>query len=131
MNAEFRESLYDLYEQGGLEIYLAGTRGQKRELVINLETSALNPESGDIVRFRAVNRFDPDDEFDEWVKPPRPFSAEAERVIGMTNERLAHCRTMQNALTAFLDFIDGAELVGDRLDFDLDFLNAAGRRYKS
>ena len=63
MNAALRESLYDLYEQGGLELMAQGTRGLKRELIIDLEASALNPEAGDIVRFRAVNRFDPDDEF--------------------------------------------------------------------
>ena len=97
----------------------------KRCLILNLETSALSPEAGDIVRFRAESIFDPDDEFDEWVKPPRPLSAEAERVIGTTNDRLAHCRPTRVALSDFLDFIDGAELAGDRLDFDLGFLNAA------
>ncbi|WP_156906385.1 hypothetical protein, partial [Novosphingobium acidiphilum] len=43
----------------------------KRQLIIDLETSALTPEVGDIVRFRAESVSDPDDEFDEWVKPPR------------------------------------------------------------
>ena len=36
-----RESLYDLYEIGGLELMQAGTRGIKRELLIQLETSGL------------------------------------------------------------------------------------------
>ena len=65
MNAALMESLYDLYELGGLELMAQGTHGLKRELIIDLETSGLNPEAGDIVRFRAVNRFNPDDEFDE------------------------------------------------------------------
>ena len=34
-----RESLYDLYEIGGLELYLACTRGLKRDRIIDLETS--------------------------------------------------------------------------------------------
>lgn len=97
----------------------------KRHLILDLETSALTPEEGDIVRFRAANFSDPDDEFDEWVKPPRPLSLEAEQVIGTTNDRLAHCRPMHVALADFLDFIDGAELVGDQLDYDLGFLKAA------
>lgn len=33
------ESLYDLYEQGGLELYLAGTRGLSRELIDRLRRS--------------------------------------------------------------------------------------------
>ena len=97
----------------------------KRQLIIDLETSALTPEVGDIVRFRAESVSDPDDEFDEWVKPPRSLSAEAERVIGMTNDRLEHCRSMHVALADFLDFIDGAELIGDRMDFNLAFLKVA------
>ena len=39
-----RESLYDLYEIGGLELYLAGTLGLSRDLIIELETNALTPE---------------------------------------------------------------------------------------
>ena len=97
----------------------------KRRLILNLETSALTPECGDIVRFRAESISDPDDEFDEWVKPPRPLSAEAEQVIGTTNDRLAQCRPTHVALADFCEFIDGAELVGDQLDFDLAFLRAA------
>lgn len=44
-----RDSSYELYEQGGLELYLAGTRGLKRELIIELETPVLAPEKGEIV----------------------------------------------------------------------------------
>ncbi|GGZ86413.1 3'-5' exonuclease [Novosphingobium arvoryzae] len=125
MNAELRESLYDLYEIGGLELLGQGSGGSRRELLLDLETSALTPEKGDIVRFFAQNRWACDEVFDEWVKPPRPLSLEAERIIGTTNDRLAHCRPMHVALADFLDFIDGAELIGDRLDFDLAFLKAA------
>lgn len=125
MNAELRESLYDLYEIGGVELLRQGSGGSRRELLLDLETSALTPEKGDIVRFFAQNRWVCDEAFDEWVKPPRPLSLEAERIIGTTNERLALCRPMHVALVDFLDFIDGAELIGDRLDFDLAFLKAA------
>ncbi|WP_397582874.1 3'-5' exonuclease [Sphingorhabdus sp.] len=97
----------------------------KRCLILDLETSALTPEFGDIVRFRAESFSDPEDDFDEWVKPPRPLSADAEQVIGTTNERLAHCRPMNVALADFLEFIDGAELVGNRIDLDLAFLKGA------
>ena len=125
MKAALRESLYDLYEIGGVELLRQGSDGSRRELLLDLETSALTPEKGDIVRFFARNRWVCDDEFDEWVKPPRPLSLEAERIIGTTNERLALCRPMHVALEDFLDFIDGADLIGDRLDFDLAFLKAA------
>ena len=40
----------------------------KRCLILNLEISALNPEFGDIVHFRAKSFSDPEDDFGEWVK---------------------------------------------------------------
>lgn len=59
------DSLFELYMQGGFELMLLGTRGLKRELIIDLETSALTPEKGEIIHYYAVNRWDEDDEFDE------------------------------------------------------------------
>lgn len=100
------DSLFDLYMQGGLELMKAGTRGLKRDLIIDLETSALTPEKGEIIHFRAVNRWDEDDYFDEWAKPSIPLSAEAEMIVGTTNECLMHCRTTSLVLADFLAFID-------------------------
>jgi hypothetical protein len=34
------DSLYELYEQGGLELFEAGTRGLRCDLIIELETYA-------------------------------------------------------------------------------------------
>lgn len=98
-----RESLYDLYEIGGLELFQAGTRGLK----VDLETSALTPEKGEIIRYRAVNRWDGDDFFDEWVKPSIPLSPEAEKIVGTTNERLMNCRPTSVVLEDFFAMLDG------------------------
>lgn len=99
------DSLFELYMQGGLELYLAGTHGLKRDLIIELETSALTPEKGEIIRYRAVNRWDEDDLFDEWARPSRPLTAEAEHVLGVTNEQLAHCRPTEVVISDFLEFL--------------------------
>lgn len=101
-----RDSLYELYAQGGLELYLSGTRGLKRDLIIDLETSALTPDRGEIIHYRAVNRWDDDDLFDEWARPSIPLSPEAEMIVGTTNERLRHCRPTDVVLEDFLAFID-------------------------
>ena len=42
-----RESLYDLYELGGLEAVEMGIRGVKRELIVDLEMSGLIPTPAD------------------------------------------------------------------------------------
>ena len=41
----------------------AGTRGLKRDLIIELQTSALTPEKGEIIRYRAVIRWDEVDDY--------------------------------------------------------------------
>jgi len=101
------DSLFELYIDGGLELYLAGTRGLKRDLIIRLETSALTPEKGEIIHYYAVNRWDESDDFDEWAKPLVALSAEAERILGVTNSQLAHCRSTDVVLEGFLAFLNG------------------------
>jgi DNA polymerase III alpha subunit (gram-positive type) len=105
------DSLFELYVQGGLELYLAGTRGLKRDLIIRLETSALTPEKGEIIHYYAVNRWDEDDEFNEWVKPSTPLTAEAERILGVTNTQLSQCRPTEEVLDDFLNFIGDAKII--------------------
>ena len=99
------DSLFELYMQGGLELFQAGTRGLKRDLIIRLETSALTPEKGEIIHYYAVNRWDAEDEFDEWVRPSRPLTGETERILGVTNEQLAHCRPTDMVLSEFWNFL--------------------------
>ena len=103
------DSLFELYMQGGLELYLAGTRGLKREIIIRLETSALTPEKGEIIHYYAVNRWDDEDEFEEWAKPSVELSLEAERIVGVTNGQLAHCRSGNAVLVDFLGSISECE----------------------
>ena len=100
------DSLFELYMQGGLELYLAGTRGLKRDLIIQLETSALTPEKGEIIHFYAVNRWDEDDQFDEWAKPSVDLSAEAERILGVTNSQLEGCRSTEVVMESFAAFAE-------------------------
>jgi hypothetical protein len=99
------DSLFELYIDGGLELYLAGTRGLKRDLIIRLDTSALTPENGEIIHYYAVNRWDEEDQFDEWAKPFRPLSADAERILGVTNSQLDHCRSTVAVGSDFINFI--------------------------
>ena len=98
------DSLFELYMQGGLELFQAGTRGLKRELIIQLETSALPPEKGEIIHYYAVNRWDEDDQFEEWAKPSVALTAEAERILGVTNLQLECCRSTEDVLGEFCEF---------------------------
>ena len=100
------DSLFELYMQGGLELYLAGTRRLKRDLIIRLETSALTPEKGEIIHYYAVNRWDEEDEFDEFAKPSVALSPEAERILGVTNSQLDRCRPTDVVMQSFTAFAE-------------------------
>ena len=100
------DSLFDLYMQGGLEMVTLGSRGIKRELIIELETSGLTSETGEIIRYRAINRWDDTDEFDEWARPLVPLTAEAESILGLKNDRLSECRHTSEVLRDFLIFLN-------------------------
>jgi len=107
VNRELHDSLFELYIEGGFELTMLGTRGLKRELIIDYETSALTPEKGEIIRYRAVKRWDESDEFDEWAKPSAALSADAEQIIGVTNVQLGGCRATDVELEDFMAFLDG------------------------
>ena len=102
---QLHDSLFDLYIEGGLEMVTLGSRGIKRELIIQLETSGLTTVTGEIIRYRAINLWDADDEFDEWARPSVPLTKEAERIVGVTNEQLAMCRPSAMVLDEFLEFV--------------------------
>jgi hypothetical protein len=103
---QLQDSLFELYIDGGLELYLAGTRGLKRDLIIRLETSALTPEKGEIIHYYAVNRWNEEDEFDEWAKPLVALSPEAERILGVISSQLEFCRTTYAVGSDFISFIN-------------------------
>jgi len=102
-----RDSLYDLYEEGGLDLMTQAARGMKRDLIIRCKTSDPNSDDGEIIHFYAVNRWDPDDEFDEWARPSIPLSPEAEQMVGMTNAKLLRCRPTAAVMREWLEFVEG------------------------
>ena len=44
--------------------------------------------------------------FEEWAKPSVALTAEAERMLGVTNSQLANCRSTDAVLQDFLEFLD-------------------------
>jgi len=107
--SRLHDNLFELYMMGGSDLVKQGLQGVRRDLIIRLEMSALTPEKGEIIRFYAVNRWDEDDEFDEWARPSVPMLPEAEQVVGTTNERLASCRQSEAVLSDFVDFLSHAD----------------------
>lgn len=68
----------------------------------------LRPRSinSEIIRYRAINRWEDTDEFDEWAKPLVAMTTDAECIEGVANEQLAGCRPSEAALEEFVGFLD-------------------------
>lgn len=129
MNAALLESIYDLYEIGGVELAKQGVGSVKRELLLDLEMSGLDPEQHEIIRFHAVNRWDKEDEFFEFARPSVPLCNEAETITGIKNDQLSQCRPSKVVASDFLSFIGHAELIGNNLDFDNSFLRKINQKF--
>ncbi len=97
----------------------------KRRVLIDLETTALTPERGEILRLYARDLNDPSSTFDQLVKPKRPLSKLVQQITVITNEMILHAPSFEAALPEFFDFLDGAVLVQSELDFALSFLKDA------
>ena len=97
----------------------------KRRVLIDLETTALTPERGEILRLYARDLTDPSSTFDQLVKPKRPLSKLVQQITGITNEMVRESPSLEAVLPEFLDFLDHADLVSDELGFDLSFVRQA------
>lgn len=99
-----------------------------REIIFDTETTGIRPEDGErIIEIGAlefVNRFPTGVSFHEYLNPEtRPVDPGAFRVHGLSNEFLADKKTFAEIAPAFLEFIEGAQLVAHNAPFDINFLN--------
>ena len=96
-------------------------------VVIDIETSGINPDQDEIIRLSALKIVSGEttDEFSAFVKPRKPLSAEVERLTGITNKSLEDKRSINVVLPDFLEFIGGSTLVAHNIGFDMRFINAA------
>ncbi|HAO31953.1 MAG TPA: DNA polymerase III subunit epsilon, partial [Candidatus Competibacteraceae bacterium] len=86
-----------------------------RQVVLDTETTGLDPAQGhriiEIGCVELVNRRPTERRFHAYLQPDRLIDAEAVRVHGITNERLAGQPRFPDIADAFLDFVRDAELI--------------------
>lgn len=99
-----------------------------REVVLDTETTGLNPRGGDrVVEIGCVELLNhvPTGRTAQWyVNPEREMPPEAFAVHGLSTEFLAEQPTFAEVAPAFLDFVADSPLIIHNADFDLGFLNA-------
>jgi len=98
-----------------------------REIVLDTETTGLDPRSGDrIVEIgcvEMVNRFLTGKTFHQYINPERAMPPDAFKVHGLSDGFLKDKPRFIEIADAFLDFIGDATLVIHNAAFDIGFLN--------
>lgn len=99
-----------------------------REIVIDTETTGLDPHSGhrivEIAAIELVHHVPTGRKFHCYVNPERDMPDEAYAVHGLTADFLTAHPPFAGIADEFLDFIAGDPLVIHNAEFDLAFLNA-------
>ena len=107
----------------------------KKLIVLDTETTGLEVEQGHrIIEVGAVTLEDrkrTDLHFHSYLNPQRSIDEEAEKVHGLSMERLANEPEFSEIAESFLEFVEGNVLVIHNAGFDLGFLNAELKRASS
>lgn len=98
-----------------------------REIVLDTETTGLDPDQGDrVVEIGCVelmNHTPTGKTYQCYYNPERAMSQEATRITGLTSAFLRDKPLFADRVDAFLDFIGDAKLVMHNAEFDMKFLN--------
>ncbi|MGB1209076.1 MAG: DNA polymerase III subunit epsilon, partial [Paracoccaceae bacterium] len=99
-----------------------------REIVMDTETTGLNPETGDrIVEIGGVELFNhvpTGKTYHQYINPERSMPHEAFQVHGLGDEFLRDKPVFAKVADAFLEFVGESKLVIHNAAFDMKFLNA-------
>lgn len=99
-----------------------------REIVLDTETTGLNPATGDrIVEIgcvELVNHLPTGKNLHLYINPERSMPEEAFRVHGLSDEFLSDKPLFKEVADKFIEFIGDATLIIHNAAFDMGFLNA-------
>ena len=103
-----------------------------REIVLDTETTGLNPLGGDriveIGCIELVNHLATGETYHQYINPERDMPIEAFNVHGLSEEFLSDKPVFAEVVAAFLEFIGDSQLVIHNASFDMKFLNAELKR---
>ncbi|NLW07696.1 MAG: DEAD/DEAH box helicase family protein [Clostridia bacterium] len=98
-------------------------------VVLDLETTGLNPTQDKIIEIAAVRLQDGNiiKEFNTLVNPGKPIPANIQKLTGINEAMVSQAPYLDEVLPAFQDFSKDAILVAHNGKFDLAFINHALR----
>ena len=99
-----------------------------RQIVLDTETTGLNPRTGDRVIeigcVELINRKLSGNNFHVYINPERDSDPRALEIHGLTTEFLADKPRFVDIAASLTEYIQGAELIIHNASFDLGFLDA-------
>jgi len=103
-----------------------------RQIVLDTETTGLEVSQGhriiEIGCVELVNRKLTGNHYHQYINPHREIDQGAIEVHGITSDFLADKPAFEKIAAAFMEFVQGAELVIHNAPFDLGFLNSELQR---
>lgn len=103
-----------------------------REIVLDTETTGLDPATGDrlveLACVEIINTVPTGDSFHVFIDPQRDVPEEAFRVHGLSTEFLKGKPLFEQIVDDFLRFIGSDPLVIHNAEFDMRFINAEMKR---
>ncbi|MDC1526170.1 DNA polymerase III subunit epsilon [Gammaproteobacteria bacterium] len=107
----------------------------KKLIVLDTETTGLEVSQGHrIIEIGAVlleDRKRTDQHFHTYLNPERAIDEEAQKVHGISNEKVQNEPLFSDIAESFLEFVQGSILIIHNAAFDLGFLNSELKRASS
>lgn len=104
-----------------------------REIVLDTETTGLNPRGGDrlveIGGVELVNQIPSGEVYHVYINPERDMPVEAFNVHGLSEEFLSDKPLFADVAQGFIDFVGDATLVIHNASFDMGFINFELKRF--
>jgi DNA polymerase-3 subunit epsilon len=99
-----------------------------REIVMDTETTGLDPNSGDrlveIACVELANYIPTGRVWHQYINPQRDVPQDAFRIHGLSTQFLADKPLFSDLVDSFLDFVDGGTMIFHNAGFDMKFINA-------
>ena len=103
-----------------------------RKLILDTETSGLDPEKDRIIELACVEMVDDSPTGEKYHRYYNPgniiISNEAEQIHGLNNKFLEKFPTFEKSSQEFLDFIKDSQLIIHNASFDLSMINSSLER---
>ncbi len=96
-------------------------------VVFDSELTGLNPKRDEIVSMGAVRirdfRIVVSETYHQFVKPAKPLPKDSTLIHRITPEQIESAPKIEQVLKDFIEFCDGALIVGHYIDLDMAFIN--------